>query len=129
MEELHVMDVRMRGCAFTLYPAADEAGVSGGVMNDILFVIHRKAGTVNDQGISCEKEDEIEKQNPNMPTNFLITDLNEEVMQKAVGEGLIAIEGDKCSLTEKCMTILRSAAAKQRELDDKGFYFCPCAMH
>ncbi len=128
MEELHVMDVRLRGCGFTLYPAADEANVDWDVMHNILFAINRKVGTVNDDGMSFEKEYNIQSQNPNIPIHFNVTDFEEDVIHKAVREDLITVEMDKCSLTNKCIDILRVAAAKQKELDDKGFHFCPCAM-
>lgn len=106
---LKVSDVRLRGCGFTLFPAAEEANVPEILMDAILEAIHYKAS---------DKDSE-------MVTDFQKEDFNPKTLQACIETGLL-LEGDVYTLSEKAVSILQVAAQKQQELDDEGFHYCPC---
>ncbi len=130
MENLRVKDVRLRGRGFTLYPATEEAGESVEAMDNLLLILHHKVGTINDEGLTYEQEEEVKNQNPELPLEFTEEDAmwSGVPLDNAINSALIEKKGDVYSLTKKAIDILLDTAKKQKELDKSGFYFCPCNM-
>ena len=130
MENLRVKDVRLRGRGFTLYPATKEAGENVETMDNILWILQHKVGTVNDEGFTYEQEVEVENQNPELPLEFTEKDSmwSGKSLDNAINSALIKKNGDVYFLTKKAIDILLDAARKQKELDKSGFHFCPCNM-
>lgn len=130
---MKIQDVRLRGRGFTLFVACDEVNVSPELMDNILWAIHLKAGSVNNDGFSLEKEYEIIKQNPDMEVKFTEEELmrvNGIDIPKLISEGFMKKSEDKYpyELTQKALDILQRAAEIQVELDNSDFNFCPCQM-
>ena len=123
MLELKMNDVRLRGCGFTLFPAATEAGLTENSMHTILFALHIQL--FSQYGESAKEE------NPNFPKKIEIKHL-EAVnhwcsVEDLINFGLVKqCDESTVELTEKAIAVLENAAKKQKELDDEGFYFCPC---
>lgn len=128
MLELRVNDLRLRGRGFTLYPAANESNVDGDLMDFLVSAIYIK------QGLCAEKAEDVKKANPAILDTISVEDLNSSFPSKycvedLVANNLVTIAGNTLTLTQKSITILKRAAEIQNQLDDEGFYYCPCCNH
>lgn len=115
MENLKLSDVRLRGCGFTLFPAAEQKQVDQDIAHIILVAIYTKsAHAIGDD--------------PFMPTELSINDLdtNPEQIQACLDAGLLKQEGDIYHLSNKMLDILQEASNIQKQLDIDGFHYCPC---
>lgn len=124
--ELKLMNVRLRGCAFTLFPAAKNAGVDEKKIHNLLTMMYKKLGYFS----SNETMEKLDAENPNFPDAFSVSDFdNSEIkLEDLLEAGLVSQSGDEVSLQEKAINILKEAAKIQSDLDAKGFYFCPCHL-
>lgn len=109
---MKIADVRLRGRGFTLYPAAEEAGVSKELMDGILWL----ADSTAVEGEFPEKFTAEETYNAPVPFDI----------KAAVMEGLLEEKGGEFLITEKAMKVFEAAAKRQNKLDNEGFHFCPC---
>ena len=121
--KLRLNDVRLRGCGFTLYPAATEFHVSDYVMSNILASIYEQSGALDE---NFDKQERIRKENPEFPQLLLSNSWLDECMEKAIADELLKRTEGGYSLTEKSIKIFEKAASIQSELDAKGFRCCPC---
>lgn len=119
---LRLNDVRLRGCGFTLYPAARNRYVKEKYMQEILVAIYSEAGAMDEDYEKCEQ---VERINPEMQSVISGSDM--ENLDAVLEEGLLEEKDGKYALTQKCIEILEEAAKIQNELDSQGFYCCPCA--
>lgn len=125
--ELRIKDLRLRGSFFTLYPAARENGVNDSMMAYLYTAIYESLGLLDD----FEKAEAIKAENPAIPTLVpmeYFENSTEHSVEDLLKAELVSQEGTNIALTEKAIRILESAAEKQKQLDEEGFYFCPCAM-
>ena len=130
---MRISEVRLRGCMYTLFPAAREVNVSYELMHSLLYAINLKAATINEFGMCNDEERENERKDPQMPREFLKEELkvSEEKMKEMIENGLLKKEegGEKFILTEKSIDILHRAAEKQNKLDKEEFGHRGCCMH
>lgn len=126
---MKIKDVRLRGCGFTLFPAAEEMGVNCETARKLLWLSHMKAGAV-DKDCICTENGMKQDYNPELPDSFTEAEINEMDgnVNDFVSAGLLEGADGVYSYSEKMKTILTMAAKKQSELDEEGFSFCPCHM-
>ncbi len=111
---LTMKDVRLRGCGFTLFPAAKEEGVDGDLMRYLLSSIYTKIE---------------EEPNSKIPEIFSEEDFPESpdyTLKMLLDKNLVTKNGTILTLTPKSIKILERAAELQNKLGDENFYFCPC---
>lgn len=126
-----VKDVRLRGCGFTLYPAANEKGIDEELMHTLLCIINYSVSK------KIQNEDDAAIEDAEFPLDIPAEDIKsfneaEYLSTKAafVKAGLLTEESDGTMLmTEKCLEIFEAAADKQERLDNIGFHCCPYHMH
>lgn len=129
MLELKVRDVRLRGCGFTLYPAAKENGIEEELVVFLVTAIYSKLGLCTGD---YDKEQAIQNANPNILDTISTEDLSHSLSYKGysaadlIKAGLVTQSGDNLTLTEKAVAILKRASEIQNKLDEEGFYCCPC---
>ena len=119
---MKIKDVRLRGCGFTLFPAAKEEGVDEELMYLILRTIYQKTEIIDEKGMYTKDSINIERKNPDMVVKFEAADFGDQ-FSKLKEAGLIDENG---KLTEKSMKVLEKASKIQKKLDEEGFHCCPC---
>lgn len=130
MLELKVQDLRLRGCGFTLFPAAKEYGVNERLMDFLLSSIYIKLGLCSGD---YDKEEEIKKKNPNILDTISEEDLTNNFLSEKysvndlLDNGLVTKDSNNLVLTQKSISILKRASEIQNKLDDQGFHCCPCS--
>lgn len=122
---MRLNDVRLRGCGFTLFPAAEAHAVSKELMHTVLTLINKKTLCIDSNGICTPNASQIEEENPEMPTQFSTEDFSAEDLSNLIQSGILT---EELALTPLALQILEEAAQKQKELDEQGFHFCPCHM-
>lgn len=122
---LRLNDVRLRGCGFTLFPAAKDFGVSEDIMHNILTNINDQIGLLDDD---FDMQMEIKKKNPEFPQVLHVDGcwLTQERVEAALEANLLKEVNGGYALTDTSIKIFEKAAAIQNELDDAGFSCCPC---
>lgn len=120
-------DVRLRGCYFTLYPAAEEMGINIDLMKLLLELVedYFEEERKKDPNI-CKIPWKIKYTKENL-TNFFYTP--NMSINDFLSEGLISIlpeNSDMFILTDKALKCFLLAKEKREELIQKNFYFCPC---
>lgn len=131
MEQLKLSDVRLRGCGFTLFPAANEMGVDEELMRSLVWAIYRNAGCSNNSWYT-EEDMRLLERDPYMSMQLEEKDFDGdlELIEKCLANDLLHYEEKKnYTLTDKSLSILCAATKKQSELDADGFHFCPCNLH
>lgn len=127
MLEFKVQDLRLRGCGFTLYPAAEEHGVTGELIHELITAIYSKLGLCS---FNYDEVEKIQKENPNILDTISKEDFDKSSqMFKAealVISGLVTINENDLVLTPKAISIIKRATEIQKKLDDENFYYCPC---
>lgn len=122
---LRLNDVRLRGCGFTLFPAAKDFGVSEDIMHNILSNINNHLGSMSSD---FDEQLAVMEKNPEFP-QVLQADgiwLTEERIEKALSADLLKETDGGYALTDTAIQVFKKAATLQNELDNKGFHFCPC---
>lgn len=121
---LRLNHVRLRGCGFTLFPAAKDFGVPEDVMHNILTSINDQLGSLDD----IEATQAIRMENPEFPQVLKGNDywLTAECIKKALDTNLLIEVPGGYELTDKAIKVFERAAAIQNKLDDEGFCYCPC---
>lgn len=130
MLDLRIQNVRLRGCIYTLYPAASERDTNYDLVQGLLYSIYCKLGLCSDD---YEKQKAIEAQNPKIEDRLSIDELKlsgDYSIQDLLDEGLVTHNGNTIVLTLKTLQIFMRAAQIQNELDEIGFYApgCPHQM-
>ncbi len=127
---LRMCDVRFRGRGFTLYVAAQEAGLNEYLMSDVLYAIYLDVGLIdksNGYYIWDWAPDELRQRD--MPMVFSIDCISSERLQEAIEAGLLTKRDESSvELTEKSISILERAAVIQKELEAENFYCKPCGF-
>lgn len=133
---MKLTDVRLRGCAYTLFPAAEAAGVDVEKVHRLLLLSNLVAYTPlkkDENGNVIEDDSNID-----LPTSFTLDDIKDNLeylyLEEFEGivskfEGLVEKDGETFSFTPKMLEILENAAAKQKELDAKNFHSFGCCHH
>lgn len=121
---LRLNDVRLRGCGFTLFPAAKDFGVSEDVMHNILTSINDQLGSLAD----VEATQDIRMKNPEFPQVLLGNDywLTAECIKEALDTNLLKEVPGGYALTDTAIKVFKRAASIQDKLDNQGFHCCPC---
>lgn len=122
---LRLNDVRLRGCGFTLFPAAKEFGVSDEIMHNILTSLNEQLGSL---ATDFDAQEEVRKANPEFPQVLHGDDywLTEERIEEALEADLLKETDGGYVLTDTSIKVFERAAAIQNELDNQGFHCCPC---
>lgn len=127
MLEFKVQDLRLRGCYFTLYPAAQEHGVDGELIHELITAIYNKLGLYSE---SYEKTVAVEKENPNILDRISKEDFDKSSQifkaENLATSELVTITENDLVLTPKAISIIKRAAEIQKKLDEENFYYCPC---
>ncbi len=124
MKALRMWDVELRGCLFTLYPAAEEKEVNQDLMYSLLKIAQEKF--VDE--IPDKREDM-----PLWPTTYSKKDIQENCLKASletlIQEKLLKDNGDDTfSLTEKALDVFYRAKEINDELKKQHFFFCPCCF-
>lgn len=120
---MKLFDLRLRGSGFTL----------GTIVS---YEEHMHLRTLIDY-LQCNADEESE-----MPTSFLAQEKQtsdewrtsysvedaKEIGQWLVKNEYCTEEDGTYTFTEKAMQIFEKTVQIQKELSDKGFYYCPCAI-
>ncbi len=125
MKELRMNDVRLRGCGYTLYPAAESYKVQKETIYNILVGIYKQLGVAGfaENEDAYERQEAIKKANPTFPEILIFDDA---VAEKGIENDLLEKTDDGYVLTEKAKNVFEKAATIQNELDNQGFHCCPC---
>lgn len=121
--KLRLNDVRLRGCGFTLFPAAKEFNVPENVIHTILTSMYFQLGALAED---FNKVQQIEQENPALPTTLTDNDIISACVSEAVDLCLLERMENGYSLTKKAISIFEKASENQKKLDDEGFHYCPC---
>ncbi len=128
---MKINDVRLRGCGFTLEPAAKENNVDYVSAHKLLTIAYIKANVVNKDGLCTENGLKFDF-NPELPESFTESEIAEMnvCIDDFVSEGLLESGDNGVYLfSDKMKKVLELAAQKQNKLDEEGFSFCPCHMY
>lgn len=124
---LRLNDVRLRGCGFTLFPAANELGVSEALVYDILRGIYEQVGAINED---FEQQEKIRKENPEFPQVLHENSrLSQRIIKKALNANLLKEVYGGYVLTDKCIKVFEKASTIQRKRDSEGFHVCLCTNY
>lgn len=123
--DLKLNDVRLRGCGYTLFPAATEAGFNAEAVHALLIVAYRKVHALSED---YEEQIKVEAKNPDFPDTFLVSEFEsfQTELEELINCKLVSKDGDTVVLNPSAMELFKRAAELQIELDNSDFFFCPC---
>lgn len=115
MTKLRLNDISLRGNVHTIYLAAEQFGVSGHVMENILISIYNQLGALDE---FSEKGRQVITENPEYPkvlqkgTRWL----NDKIVEEAIQSDLLKEVEGGYTLTKKAISVFQRASKIQKRV-------------